>query len=77
VSTPQGVIASPVAVAEQVRRDHVTVGLVEDQDAVESIAGLRESAPGFGTEVNWEPDATKPPANRRPAIPRGTTVGLS
>jgi hypothetical protein len=56
--------ASPVAVAEQVRRDRFAVGLVADQDAVEVIAGLRENAPGFGAELNREPDATKPPANR-------------
>jgi hypothetical protein len=33
------VVASPVAVAEQLRGDRVTVGLVVDQDAAEGVTG--------------------------------------
>jgi hypothetical protein len=33
------VVASPVAVAEQVRGDRVALGLVVDQDAAQGVAG--------------------------------------
>ena len=35
------VVSSPVAVAEQLRGDRVTVGLVVDQNAAEGVASLR------------------------------------
>jgi hypothetical protein len=61
------VIASPVAVAEQLRGDRVTVGLVVDQNAAEDVAGLRVECFEQGAEVRSR--CSRPPSRHVRLLP--------
>jgi hypothetical protein len=61
------VVASLVAVAEQLRGDRIAVGLVVDQNATEVIAGLRSSVSGRARR-SASPSLTSAAVSTRPGL---------